>query len=106
MLAKLGLSKKFLIDWAERIAFVAAYVVISQVIVALGDLDQAHRVGRVGRADDNHEVSIRCDLLDGDLTILGGVANVVTGWVLQRRELLAQQANSFHGFVHAQRGLR
>lgn len=41
MLAKLGLSRKFVLDWAERIAFVVAYVVVSQVIVALGGLDQA-----------------------------------------------------------------
>ena len=45
--------------------------------LALGDLDQPHRVGAVGRADHQHRVAARGDRLDRGLAVRGGVANVL-----------------------------
>ena len=49
-------------------------------------LDQPHRVRRVPRPDDEHEVALRRHRLHRDLPVLGGVADVVARRVLQRRE--------------------
>ena len=47
------------------------------------DLDEPHAVRAVRRADDDHEVGVLRDLLDRDLAVLGGVADVVAGRILQ-----------------------
>ena len=70
------------------------------------DLDQAHRVRGVRGTDDDDQVGVLRDLLDRDLTVLGGVADVVGRRVLQLRELLAQPADGLHRLVDAQGGLR
>ena len=41
------------------------------------DLDEADRVGRVAGAHHDHQVGVARDLLDGQLAVLGGVADVV-----------------------------
>ena len=70
-----------------------------------GDLDQPDGVRGVRRPDDDHEVRLRRDLLDRDLAVLGRVADVVAGRVLQPREPLAQPAHRLHGLVDRERGL-
>ncbi|SIC06646.1 Uncharacterised protein [Mycobacteroides abscessus subsp. abscessus] len=70
-----------------------------------GDLHQPHRVRRVTRTDDNHQLAFRGHRLHRDLAVLGGVADVVTGRVLQRRKALTQALHRLHGLVDAQRRL-
>ena len=41
------------------------------------DLDQPHRVGRIGRADHQHRVALRRDRLDRGLAVRGRVADVL-----------------------------
>ena len=55
-----------------------------------GDLDQPHRVRGVLRADHDHQVRLGADLLDGDLAVLGGVADVVARRADQRGEALLE----------------
>ena len=49
-----------------------------------GDLDQANGVGGVAGPDDDQEVGVLRDLLDRQLAVLGGVADVVAGRVEQQ----------------------
>jgi DNA recombination protein RmuC len=69
-------------------------------------LDQAHGVGRVARADHDDEIGLGRDLLDGDLSVLCRVADVVTRRVLQVREALPQPPHGLHRLVDRQRRLR
>ena len=71
-----------------------------------GDLGQAHRVGGVGRADHDHQVGLRADLLDGELAVLGGVADVVARRVEQVREPLPDGVDGGHRLVDRERRLR
>ena len=71
-----------------------------------GDLDEPHAVRRVRRADDDHEIGILRDLLDRDLAVLRGVADVVRRRILQLREPLAQAPDGLHRLVDRQRRLR
>ena len=67
--------------------------VVDQVRVGAAvarDLDQAHRVGRVARADHEHQVAARGHLLDGRLAVGGRVADVVGARTDDLREALAQ----------------
>ena len=70
------------------------------------DLDQADRVGGVAGADHDHQVGVRGDLLDRELAVLGGVADVVAGRVEQLREPLADRGDRLQRLVDRQRGLR
>ena len=69
------------------------------------DLDEAHRVRGVRRSDDDHDVHLGRDVLDGDLAVLGGVADVVRRRVDELGEALAQAVHRLAGLVHGQRGL-
>ena len=71
-----------------------------------GNFDEANRVRRVRRPNDEDEVAVGCNLFDGDLAVLRRVANVVTRRILQVRESGAQATNGLHGLVDRQRGLR
>src|SRR5437588_2956761 len=73
--------------------------------VALGDLDQAPRVGRVGGADDQHEVALTGQELDGVLAILGRVADVAGRRSRQPGKALAQRIHDLHGVVDREGGL-
>ena len=70
-----------------------------------GDLGQPHRVGGVGGADHDHQVGAGADLLDRELPVLGGVADVVAGRVEQLREALPDRVDRRHRLVDRQRGL-
>jgi hypothetical protein len=70
------------------------------------DLDETNAVGGVGRTHDDDEVGAARDLLDRDLTILGGVADVVARRILQLREPLAQTPHRLHGLVDREGRLR
>ncbi len=70
------------------------------------DLDQAHGVGGVAGADHDHQVGVLGDLLDRELAVLGGVADVVARRVEQLREPLADRGDGLEGLVDRQRGLR
>ena len=84
--------------------------VVDEVTIARavldGDFDEAHRVGGVARADDDHQVAVLGHLLDGELTVLRRVADVVGGRVLQLGELLPQPAHRLHRLVDREGGLR
>ena len=69
-------------------------------------LDQPHRVRRVAGADHDHQLAFRRHRLDRDLAVLGRVADVVAGRILQLREALPQPLHGFHRLVDGQRGLR
>ena len=68
----------FLLDFTGVVDPVGGFSAIFQ-----GHLDQANAVGRVRRPDHNHEVTFGGNLFDGDLAVLGGVADVVTGGILK-----------------------
>ena len=70
-----------------------------------GDLGQPHGVRGVGRADHDHQVGTLADLLDRELAVLGGVADVVAGRVEQLREALPDRVDGRHRLVDRQRGL-
>ncbi len=55
--------------------------------------------------DDDHQVAVGGHLLDRELPVLGGVADVVAGRVLQRREPLTQATHRLHRLVDRQGGL-
>ena len=69
------------------------------------DLDEAHGVRGVRRADDDHDVHLGRDVLDGALAVLGGVADVVRRRVDELREALAQAVHGLAGLVDGERGL-
>ena len=69
------------------------------------NLNQTNGVRGVCRTDNNHEVARGANLLDGNLAVLGGVANVIRWRVLQRWNLYAQLLHCLHGFVNTQGGL-
>ena len=62
------------------------------------DLDEAHRVGGVARADHEHQVAERGHLLDGRLAVGGGVADVIRARADDRREALAQARDDRRSF--------
>ena len=72
----------------------------------LGDLDEAARVRRVLRADDENEVTLARQGPDGVLAVLGRVADVVGGGPGQQREALAQAFDDAVGLIDGQRRLR
>ena len=57
-------------------------------------------------ADHDHQVGAAGDLLDRQLAVLGGVADVVARRVEQLREPLADRGDGLHRLVDRQRGLR
>jgi hypothetical protein len=59
----------------------------------------------VRRADDQHEIAVTGDGPDGELAVLGGVADVVAGRVDQRGEALAELVDDGCGLLDRQRGL-
>jgi hypothetical protein len=59
----------------------------------------------VRRADDQHEIAVTGDCPDGQLAVLGGVADVVAGRVEQPGEALAELADDGCGLLDRQRGL-
>ena len=69
------------------------------------DLNEAHGVRGVRRADDDHDVHLGRDVLDGALAVLGGVADVVRRRVDELREALAQAVHGLAGLVDGERGL-
>ena len=56
--------------------------------------------------DDDYQLALRGHRLDRDLTVLGRVADVVAGRVLQLREALPEPLHGLHRLVDGQRGLR
>ena len=74
--------------------------------VVAGDLDEALRVRRVLRADDEHEIALRGHLLHGRLAVRRGVADVVGAGPGDLREALAQPGDDRARLVDRQRGLR
>ena len=70
------------------------------------DLDKTVGVGAVFRTDDEEEISFRSYLLDRDLAVLGGVANILRGRTFDVGEFLLQRGDDVFGFVEAERGLR
>ena len=69
------------------------------------DLDQPHRVGRICRPDHDDEVALRSDLLDRELPVLRGIADVIARRILQQGELLPQSVDGLQRLVDAQGGL-
>ena len=69
------------------------------------DLDQAVGVGRVPRADHEHEVALARQLLDRRLAVRRRVTDVVGAGTDDRREALAQPVDDRAGLVDRQRGL-
>jgi len=45
------------------------------------------------------------DLLDSELTVLGGITNVIARRILQKWESLSESVDRLQSFVNAQRGL-
>ena len=70
------------------------------------DLDQPVGVRGVPRADHQHEVAARGELLDGVLAVLRRVTDVVGAGPDHVREPLAQLADDAHRLVDRQRRLR
>ncbi len=70
------------------------------------DLDQPVRVGRVARADHEHEIALRRELLDGRLAVGRRVTDVVGPGADDRGEALAQPVDDRAGLVDRQRRLR
>jgi len=66
---------------------------------------QAPRVGTVRAADDDHQVALPGQRLDGILTILRGVADVILLRTLNIGELLLEGSDDDRGIVDGQRGL-
>ena len=71
----------------------------------LRELGEAVRVRGVLRADHEHDVGLRRDHLDGVLTVLGRVADVVARRSLDRRESLLEDAHDLVRLVDGQGGL-
>ena len=69
-------------------------------------LDQPDRIRRVAGPDDDHQIAFRGHRLDRALAVLGGVADVVAGRVLQSREPLPQLGDGLQRLVDAEGGLR
>ena len=69
---------------------------------ALGDLDQAQRVGAVRRADHQHRVAAAGDRLDRRLAVRGRVADVLAARRLDRREAALEDGDDLGGVVDRQ----
>lgn len=69
------------------------------------DLDEAHGVRGVRRADDDHDIHLGRDVFDGALAVLGGVADVVRRRIDELREALTQAVHGLAGLVDRERGL-
>ena len=69
------------------------------------DLDEAHGVRGVRRADHDHDVHLGRDEFHGTLAVLGGIADVVRRRVDELREALAQAVHGLAGLVDGERGL-
>ena len=65
----------------------------------LGDLDETTRVGRVGRAHDQNQVTFRGDVAYCRLSVGRGVADVIGTRRAQRREAFSQDAGDLLGLV-------
>ncbi|KPW25998.1 Uncharacterized protein ALO83_04863 [Pseudomonas cannabina pv. alisalensis] len=72
---------------------------------AFSQFAQAVGVGAVRAAYHQHHIALVGQLLDGVLTVLRGVADVVFARPANRRETLAQGIDNAAGVVHRQRGL-
>ena len=70
-----------------------------------GDLDEAVRVGGVGGADDEDELALRGQGLDGLLAVGGRVTDVVGLGPDRLRELLLQAGDDRAGLVDREGGL-
>ena len=84
-------------------------LVVDQMRVGAGgarDVDEPVGVRRVARADHQHEVAALGHLLDGELAVRGGVADVVGARPGDRREALAQPGDDRAGLVDRERRLR
>jgi len=73
---------------------------------ALGDFDEAIGIGTVLRANNEDQIHVLCDLFDGFLTILRGVADVVALGADDFGEFLAEAGDDFLRVVKAQGRLR
>ena len=71
-----------------------------------GDLDQALRVGRVARADHEHDVALARELAHRGLAVGRRVADVVGARADDRREALAQALDDAARLVDRERRLR
>ena len=69
-------------------------------------LDEADGVRRVARADDQHEIALGGELLDGRLAVRRGVTDVVGARPGDVREALAQLVDDRARLVDRERGLR
>lgn len=78
---------------------------ISRGAHTLGQLPQAVGVGTVGGTDNQHQVAVTGQLLDGILAVLGGVADVVFAGAFDFREFGAQGVDHPGGVVHGEGGL-
>ena len=70
-----------------------------------GYFHQSLGVGGVLGTHHDHQLHLRRDCLDGDLAVLGGIADVIARRILDIRELLTEHADGIHGLVHGQGGL-
>jgi len=70
-----------------------------------GDFDKSVRVRAVFRTDNQHEVRFLRDAFYCNLSILGGVADVLRSRTFNVRELLLQGLNDIFCFVKAERCL-
>ncbi len=73
---------------------------------ALRHFHEAIRIGAVWRTHDENQINILCDLLDGFLTVLRSVANIVAGRTLDEWKFLAQPRDNFLRVIEAQSRLR
>ena len=72
---------------------------------ALGDLDQAARIGGVLRPDDEDQLAVARDRAHRVLAVLGRVADVLGGRDDERGEALAQRVDDLGGLVDGERCL-
>ncbi len=93
-------SKRFQSMSAARCARTA-----DRAALALGDLAQALRVRRVGRADHDQRIDHRRHLLHRELAVGGGVADVFLVRPVDVREALLEDRDDMGGVVDRQRGL-
>ena len=73
--------------------------------LALGDLDQPHRVRALGRSDHQHRLAGAGDVLDRRLAVRGRVADVLALGPAYAGEAALQGRDDLGGVVDRERGL-
>ena len=68
-------------------------------------LHEAHGVGGIRASNHDDQVGVAGDLLDGELAVLSGVADVVAGRIHQQGKLCPQPVDGLQRFIDTEGGL-